>query len=102
VRAISAHISAHISARSRRIISRRYLTDEGFISFYMDAPLSVFPRVKPDGVGLSAPEAMVRKVELRNFAKDQDEKYQRQRVARGNRAEYTSKVRQDEYEKSPR
>ena len=32
-----------------------------------DAPLSVFPSVWPNGVGLSAPEAMIRKVELRNF-----------------------------------
>ena len=43
------------------------LSDEGFVSFYMDSPAACFPAVHPRGVPRSLPAATVRPVVLRNF-----------------------------------
>ena len=83
------------------------LTDEGYVSFYMDAPRSVFPVVYPLGVPRTLPAAMLRNVKLRNFghlsapagseAWDEYQRHefrrrQREQVGRGNRREYVQKV----------
>ena len=82
------------------------MSHEGFISFYMDSPRSVFPTVYPLGVPRSLPEAMIRPVTLRNLGrahkpKDfaQWDEYRRSEWQRankhasrnGNRAEYLAK-----------
>ena len=75
------------------------LTDEGFLSYYMDTPRSVFPRVCPAGVPAAVPEVMLRTVALRNLpppSRDPDDPYffgySRRRAARGNRVEYQKKM----------
>ena len=88
------------------------MTDEGFVSFYMDTPRAVFPAVSPLGVPRSLPAAILRPVTLRNFAQnlptprdfgswDPYTQYQfrrQQREAngpdRGNRHEYEQRVKE--------
>ena len=73
------------------------LLDEGFISFYMGSPASVFPAVLPRGLPSSLPSLAVRSVTLRNFLsqtrtfsgrKHRNKTY---KVKGGNRAEYLRK-----------
>ena len=65
------------------------LNDEGFISFYMDTPKSVFPNVAPAGVPTTVPASMIRKCRLRNFAKESKAASGRRLPpVRGNRDEY--------------
>ena len=42
--------------------------DEGFSSYFMSTPTAVFPQVKPSGIPSCVPEALFRRVPLRNFA----------------------------------
>ena len=43
------------------------LNDEGFVSYYMDTPSSVFPRVAPLGVLSQLPPTALRRVPMRNL-----------------------------------
>ena len=52
----------------RNLIKGRHhqsLTDEGFVSYYMETPPSVFPRVTPLGLPRSLPPSVFRRVPLR-------------------------------------
>ena len=73
------------------------LNDEGFLSFYMGAPSSVFPTVLPRGLPSAIPALAIRPVILRNFMsqtkvhsgrKKRNETY---KVKGGNRFEYLRK-----------
>lgn len=62
------------------VISRaKDKSDEGFISYYMDTPLSVFPRLTPEGVLRSLPMCALRHVPLRNFQPDPADRRRRDR-----------------------
>ena len=47
------------------------LNDEGFVSYFMEAPTTVFPEIKPAGVPARVPEEMLRRVQLANFEQPQ-------------------------------
>jgi hypothetical protein len=66
------------------------LTDEGFVSYYMQTPTSVFPTVLPRGLPHALPAAAVRAVPLRNLPISLDER--RKKGTAGNRREYELKV----------
>ena len=75
---------------------------EGFISYHMAAPATVFPQVFPHGVPRCVPSALVRKVSLRNFAMEEKHQGRRgaflpgsQRGTKGNRKEYELKARRE-------
>ena len=51
--------------------------DEGFVSYYMEAPPSVFPAVVPRGVPRALPPSVLRKVPLRNLPLTADERRRR-------------------------
>ena len=63
---------------------------QGFISYYMDTPPSVFPRLMPVGLPYGIPTAAVRSVPLRNIPLPRAER--RRRGPEGNRKQYESKV----------
>lgn len=66
------------------------LSDEGFVSYYMDTPSSVFPRLTPAGLPRALPAASLRLVPLRNLPMTLVEK--RRRGREGNRRQYEAKV----------
>lgn len=72
------------------------LSDEGFVSYYMSTPPSVFPRVFPTGVLASLPPSSLRRVPLRNLpAPPASTVGGRRRVGAapaGNRREYETKL----------
>ena len=43
------------------------MSDEGFVSYYMDTPPAVFPRLTPAGLPRALPAASLRLVPLRNL-----------------------------------
>jgi len=66
------------------------LSDEGFVSYYMDTPPSVFPRLTPAGLPRALPAASLRLVPLRNLPMSVVER--RRRGREGNRRQYEAKV----------
>ena len=66
------------------------LGDEGFVSYYMASPPSVFPRVTPAGVPHSLPISALRRVPLRNLPKK--DFLDGKRGVEGNRRQYELKL----------
>ena len=63
---------------------------EGFVSYYMASPPSVFPRVTPAGVPHSLPISALRRVPLRNLPKK--DFLDGKRGVEGNRRQYELKL----------
>ena len=81
------------AAALRNLIKGRHhqtLTDEGFVSYYMETPSSVFPRLSPSTLPDALPASCVRSVPLRNLPLSLDER--RRRGPAGNRHEYELKL----------
>ena len=69
------------------------LSDEGFVSYYMDTPLAVFPRLHPPGLPRGLPPSVLRSVPLRNLPLAVVER--RKRGPEGNRRQYEVKVEEE-------
>ena len=67
--------------------------DEGFVSYYMETPASVFPRLTPAGLPRALPQRCLRLVPLRNLPLPIVER--RKRGVEGNRRQYEAKVAEE-------
>ena len=78
------------------------LCDEGFVSYYMATPSTVFPRIFPTGVPNAVSNSMIRAVRLRNFPQEKAPKTNAEFWRRdahkqsttGNRQKYVEAARQ--------
>ena len=86
---VPAEANALLNLIKGRQAVQKQLGDEGFISYYMEAPPSVFPSVSPAGVPRALPMTTLRSVPLRNLPIGTD---RRRHQPEGNRRQYHLKV----------